>query len=393
MNSTSSRSHTILTLSVSQAPLGGGPTVTSKLLLVDLAGSERVRQSASRGARLSEAKSINSSLSALGNVISALGDCKSKSGHIPYRDSKLTRLLQDSLGGTAATSLICTVGPSPANYGETLGSLQFATRCMAVVATPVRHETIDYADLCTSLQDRLNSVEGRLKSRFLQQQRRYEEDIRLLQEQLRRASNSSGGSNGDNGSREEAAARADPDPALEHVLAALSKHGSREQLSGWLQDLQRGDGAGGCNVELVAMLSYCYSALRILSASSLDIVEADRRREAQHQFEDVAAATWDGSHDEAVRAAEAERLLLNDPLRAREGLSAPALNGHLSQLSRGAAWAEAARRFSSGGGSTSGVAQVEGRDNFYDYANVVDLGKTHYLLVMHARLTPSAVYL
>ena len=91
-------------------------TLRSKLLMVDLAGSERVRRTVSKGARLSEAKSINTSLSALGNVIAALAE--QNVSHIPYRDSKLTRLLQDSLGGTARTALIATVGPAAVNYGE-----------------------------------------------------------------------------------------------------------------------------------------------------------------------------------------------------------------------------------------------------------------------------------
>jgi kinesin family protein 3/17 len=91
-------------------------TLRSKLLMVDLAGSERVRRTVSKGARLSEAKSINTSLSALGNVIAALAE--TNVGHIPYRDSKLTRLLQDSLGGTARTALIATIGPAAVNYGK-----------------------------------------------------------------------------------------------------------------------------------------------------------------------------------------------------------------------------------------------------------------------------------
>ena len=159
MNATSSRSHTVLTLNIEQrittdvqannnntAP--GTPssvrsnstsnstagnsvvsrksaqytkTLRSKLLMVDLAGSERVRRTVSKGARLSEAKSINTSLSALGNVIAALAE--SNVSHIPYRDSKLTRLLQDSLGGTARTALIATVGPAAINYGMSYGSM------------------------------------------------------------------------------------------------------------------------------------------------------------------------------------------------------------------------------------------------------------------------------
>jgi hypothetical protein len=146
MNSTSSRSHTVLTVAIEQR---GDMAITtdessesgtllrrsrasarilySKLLMVDLAGSERVRKTISKGARLDEAKSINTSLSALGNVIAALAE--STTAHVPYRDSKLTRILNDSLGGTASTSLIATVGPAPSNYNETLSTLQFASRC------------------------------------------------------------------------------------------------------------------------------------------------------------------------------------------------------------------------------------------------------------------------
>ena len=160
MNSTSSRSHTVLTIGIEQrgdVPMNSSNThnnntgnndqldldsnknsllrgrshksariLYSKLLMVDLAGSERVRKTISKGTRLDEAKSINTSLSALGNVIAALAE--SNTAHVPYRDSKLTRILNDSLGGTASTSLIATVGPSPNNYNETLSTLQFASR-------------------------------------------------------------------------------------------------------------------------------------------------------------------------------------------------------------------------------------------------------------------------
>jgi hypothetical protein len=107
MNTTSSRSHTVLTVHVEKREAADAAsedvsrTLRGKLLLVDLAGSERVRRTTSKGARLSEAKAINTSLSVLGNVIAALAEPGTT--HIPFRDSKLTRLLQDSLGGTAST--------------------------------------------------------------------------------------------------------------------------------------------------------------------------------------------------------------------------------------------------------------------------------------------------
>lgn len=146
MNSTSSRSHTVITIIIEQKgnipnssddfdePTAGKShtfsssyrVLRSKLLMVDLAGSERVRKTVSKGTRLDEAKSINTSLSALGNVIAALAE--SNMSHVPYRDSKLTKILHDSLGGTASTSLVATVGPVPSHYNETLSTLQFGSR-------------------------------------------------------------------------------------------------------------------------------------------------------------------------------------------------------------------------------------------------------------------------
>lgn len=188
MNATSSRSHTILTLSIEKRKIvaassaNATSTIRSKLVMVDLAGSERVRRSVSKGARLSEAKSINTSLSALGNVIAALAD--PNSAHVPYRDSKLTRLLQDSLGGTASTALIATVGPAAINYGETLSTLQFATRCMAVKSTPVLHEEVDYAEMCARLQTQVSQIQGQMTEQMLSQQSKYEQTIASLRSQL-----------------------------------------------------------------------------------------------------------------------------------------------------------------------------------------------------------------
>lgn len=92
---------------------------------MDLAGSERLSKTGSEGLRLEEAKNINKSISALGNCISALASGKSKS-HIPFRDSKLTRLLTDSLGGNSRTSLVACVSPSLVHFDETYSTLLFA---------------------------------------------------------------------------------------------------------------------------------------------------------------------------------------------------------------------------------------------------------------------------
>lgn len=124
MNEHSSRSHMVLKIEVSSGLEGEEPT-TGSLFLVDLAGSERVRKSGVQGANLKEATQINKSLSALGNVMEALDR---KASHVPYRDSKLTYLLQDSLGGNSRTMMVVAVCPTSPSFDETTHALNFATR-------------------------------------------------------------------------------------------------------------------------------------------------------------------------------------------------------------------------------------------------------------------------
>eukprot|EP00662_Eupelagonemidae_sp_cell21_P011085 gene11085-56350_t len=144
MNACSSRSHACLVVNVTRtlpgAETGGEACVVrGKLTLVDLAGSERVAKTGSTGERLEEAKSINLSLTTLGNVVAALIDPKAT--HVPYRDSKLTRLLEDSLGGIGKTSVIITVGPDVAHAGESAASCRFGERAMRVkTVSRVRRE-------------------------------------------------------------------------------------------------------------------------------------------------------------------------------------------------------------------------------------------------------------
>lgn len=126
MNFESSRSHAIFQIRLSQKNLDTETTKKSSLFLVDLAGSEKVTKSATFGQSLQEAKKINSSLSTLGLVINNLTD--SKSTHVPYRDSKLTRILQESLGGNSKTTLILNCSPSSSNELETLSTLRFGSR-------------------------------------------------------------------------------------------------------------------------------------------------------------------------------------------------------------------------------------------------------------------------
>jgi kinesin family member 11 len=136
MNKQSSRSHTVFTLTIhikESTPEGEDIVKVGKLNLVDLAGSECVGRSGATGDRKREAGNINQSLLTLGRVISALVE---KRGHIPYRDSKLTRLLQESLGGRAKTTIIATISPSADASDETLSTLSYASRAKSIENRP-----------------------------------------------------------------------------------------------------------------------------------------------------------------------------------------------------------------------------------------------------------------
>ncbi|PBK96876.1 kinesin heavy chain [Armillaria gallica] len=130
MNAESSRSHSIFLITIEQRNTETGARKTGNLYLVDLAGSEKVGKTGASGQTLEEAKKINKSLSALGMVINALTDAKVK--YIPYRDSKLTRILQESLGGNSRTTLIINCSPSSYNEPETLSTLRFGIRAKSI---------------------------------------------------------------------------------------------------------------------------------------------------------------------------------------------------------------------------------------------------------------------
>ncbi|KAL0619690.1 Kinesin-like protein KIF7 [Plecturocebus cupreus] len=140
LNRLSSRSHTVFTVTLEQRGRipsrlprpAAGQLLVSKFHFVDLAGSERVLKTGSTGERLKESIQINSSLLALGNVISALGDPQRRGSHIPYRDSKITRILKDSLGGNAKTVMIACVSPSSSDFDETLNTLNYASRAQNI---------------------------------------------------------------------------------------------------------------------------------------------------------------------------------------------------------------------------------------------------------------------
>nr|CAH8820891.1 unnamed protein product [Trichobilharzia regenti] len=129
MNEHSSRSHSVLLINVRQENLETQKKLHGKLYLVDLAGSEKVAKTGAEGTVLDEAKNINKSLSALGNVINALVE---GSSHVPYRDSKLTRILQESLGGNARTTMVICCSPAGYNEAETKSTLMFGMRAKTI---------------------------------------------------------------------------------------------------------------------------------------------------------------------------------------------------------------------------------------------------------------------
>uniref|UniRef100_A0A7N0ZQQ4 Kinesin-like protein n=1 Tax=Kalanchoe fedtschenkoi TaxID=63787 RepID=A0A7N0ZQQ4_KALFE len=170
LNTESSRSHAILMVQIRKSVVESGAETNNsshvdksfkplvrkgKFVVVDLAGSERVHKSGSEGHVLEEAKSINLSLSALGKCINALAE---NSTHVPVRDSKLTRLLKDSFGGTARTSLVVTIGPSPRHRGETASTILFGQRAMKVENMLKIKEEFDYKSLSRKLEMQLDAV-------------------------------------------------------------------------------------------------------------------------------------------------------------------------------------------------------------------------------------------
>uniref|UniRef100_A0ACD6AAJ0 Uncharacterized protein n=1 Tax=Avena sativa TaxID=4498 RepID=A0ACD6AAJ0_AVESA len=134
MNLASSRSHCLYIFSVQHESTPDERVRAGKIILVDLAGSEKVEKTGAEGRVLDEAKTINKSLSALGNVINAL--TTAKPNHVPYRDSKLTRILQDALGGSSRAALLCCCSPSWSNSPESLSTIRFGTRTKLIKTLP-----------------------------------------------------------------------------------------------------------------------------------------------------------------------------------------------------------------------------------------------------------------
>ena len=168
MNDVSSRSHAVFVITVEQmtTELNQGNKTqikVGKLNLVDLAGSERIRITGTTGQQLEESKKINKSLSCLGNVINALTDKKNKNNYIPYRDSKLTRLLQDSLGGNCKTTMIAMISPSQDAFSESLSTLYFAQRAKKIKNRPIINEDVNNRALIRKYENELQNLKNELE--------------------------------------------------------------------------------------------------------------------------------------------------------------------------------------------------------------------------------------
>uniref|UniRef100_A0A8D0EJJ3 Kinesin family member 21A n=1 Tax=Strix occidentalis caurina TaxID=311401 RepID=A0A8D0EJJ3_STROC len=191
MNVQSSRSHAIFTIHLCQtrvcpdnatdnriisesSEMNEFETLTAKFHFVDLAGSERLKRTGATGERAKEGISINCGLLALGNVISALGDKSKKATHVPYRDSKLTRLLQDSLGGNSQTLMIACVSPSDRDFMETLNTLKYANR-----ARNIKNKVMVNQDRASQQINALRSEIARLQMELME----YKTGKRIIDEE------------------------------------------------------------------------------------------------------------------------------------------------------------------------------------------------------------------
>lgn len=172
-NQFSSRSHAILQINVEVKTSKKGVlenVQSSKISLIDLAGSERAAVSINTGKRMVEGANINKSLLALGNCINILSDKNRVGSFVPYRDSKLTRLLKDSLGGTTKAMMISCVSPSYACYEETINTLKYSDRARSIKKKPKKNiKEVDghinqYKEIIGNLKDEIDTLKDQLKT-------------------------------------------------------------------------------------------------------------------------------------------------------------------------------------------------------------------------------------
>lgn len=178
-NQTSSRSHAVFQITVTISPRTKDiniERVSGKLSLIDLAGSERGTVTENRGMRLREGAKINQSLLALANCINALGDKTKKGAFVPYRDSKLTRMLKDSLGGNCRTVMLVTTSPSSSQFEETINTLKYANRAKNITTKPIENKKLvefhiaEYKGIITELRTEIDVLRLKIKTPSVEEQ-------------------------------------------------------------------------------------------------------------------------------------------------------------------------------------------------------------------------------
>ncbi|CAH2102149.1 unnamed protein product [Euphydryas editha] len=318
MNSSSSRSHAVFTLLLRQRRLaadqdgvdketdGETPeqyeTLTAKFHFVDLAGSERLKRTGATGERAREGISINCGLLALGNVISALGDKSRRVSHVPYRDSKLTRLLQDSLGGNSNTVMIACVSPSDRDFMETLNTLKYANR-----ARNIKNRCVVNQDLTSRTISQLRHEVARLQLELAE----YKQGKRVVSE------------NGEEGwsdvVQENAILNAEVESlrrrvkAMQGTIEQLSARNSELMAEKALGTFAPKDGSPDTNdCSLTALVQGYVSEIEDLRAQLMEanaLYEASRKREARTRHD---SSLFDASTilDDAKRELYKEKELL-----------------------------------------------------------------------------------
>ncbi|KAJ8687373.1 hypothetical protein QAD02_023167 [Eretmocerus hayati] len=272
MNEHSSRSHAIFMITIEMGDSCG--IRVGRLNLVDLAGSERQSKTGAIGERLKEASKINLSLSALGNVISALVD--GKTSHVPYRDSKLTRLLQDSLGGNSKTIMVANIGPANYNYDETLTTLRYASRAKSIKNKPRINEDPKDALLRQYQEEIL-----RLKEQLSQK-----EPVQRKKRKPKKKQEDNAESESETDSHEENVRTSENDASLIAEQLKLEKQ-EAEELEQRIKELESNMLCGGKNI-----IDHTNDQQRALEQRATEIAERKKREvEMQQKLEDEELTT------------------------------------------------------------------------------------------------------
>lgn len=275
MNEHSSRSHAIFLITIEMGSMGDSGIRVGRLNLVDLAGSERQSKTGSCGDRLKEASKINLSLSALGNVISALVD--GKTSHVPYRDSKLTRLLQDSLGGNSKTIMVANIGPASYNYDETLTTLRYANRAKNIKNKPrINEDPKDallrqYQEEISRLKEKL-LLKGTTPSKKKKRSKKRKDDEEESESDI------------DDSREDNKVSEADKKLIMEQLKAEKQE---AEDLVLRIKDLESKMLCGGKNI-----IDHTNEQQRALELRAMEIAERKKREvDMQHKLEDEESTT------------------------------------------------------------------------------------------------------